>query len=60
MPAVQLRWEATRSERELHEAPPGGNPHQDGGPRQGIHEGQAEGEFILDHYKFDYLNHNLT
>ena len=41
--AVQFRWEAAGSEGELDEASAGGDDDQDGGARQGVHEGQTEG-----------------
>ena len=44
--AVQFRGEAAGSEGELDEASAGGDDDQDGGARQGIHEGQTEGGLL--------------
>ena len=40
---VQFRGKAARSEGKLDEAAAGGDHDQDGGARQGFHEGQTEG-----------------
>ena len=45
--AVQFRWKAAGSERELDEASSGGDHDEDGGARQGLHEGQTKGEFPM-------------
>ena len=42
--SVQFRGKAARSEGKFDEAATGGDHDQDGGARQGFHEGQAEGD----------------
>ena len=42
--AVQFRGKAPGSEGKLDEAATGGDYDQDGGARQGVHEGQTEGD----------------